>query len=260
LVVFLGFNLRLEIDQINLSLRQLRLSHRPAGASTIAEWVDSLRTGGLLRVNSNSLNSFLEQRVVDWWPTPDVYSFPPVYSMETATCQPYVTSRIEEILKCDGQVHQKKKLRFPGTSNYLQSTKRVLFQSQPYDGHAVVSFSTRKPDIVCYCGERRGGSAITVIGDVKGCGPRSKDFPEDQVGQILDMGTDLMNKQQFSRTILYCFLTDGYRFQFFKCIRNQHGENISFEQSHVYGGETGWQVRFNIDLVELPNFSVIQFE
>ena len=45
-----------------------------------------------------------------------------------------------------------------------------------------------------------------------------------------------MTKEQFttSRTILYCFLTDGYRFQFFRCSRSQQrGEEISYEQSTV---------------------------
>jgi len=79
-----------------------------------------------------------------------------------------------------------------------------------------------------------------MLGDVKGCGPRNnKDFPEAEVGHILDMGTDLMTKEQFTRTTLYCFLTDGFKFQFFRCSRNQQGHDISYEQSAVYGGEAG---------------------
>jgi hypothetical protein len=89
---------------------------------------------------------------------------------------------------------------------------------------------------------RRGGCAITALGDVKGCGARDRDFPEDQVGHILDMGVDLMKKEQFTRTCLYCFLTDGYKFQFFKCSRSQQGGEITYEQSAVYGGVYGWQV------------------
>jgi trehalose-6-phosphate synthase len=81
-----------------------------------------------------------------------------------------------------------------------------------------------------------------VLGDVKGCGPRHKDFPEEEIGEILDMGKGILNKEQFTRTTLICFLTDGYRFQFFRCTRSERGSNISFEQSAVYGGESGWKV------------------
>ena len=181
---------------------------------------------------------------MNWWPTSKVVSFPKVGSMESAICQPFVSSRLADLLRSEGQVYYKWNLRIPGISSYRRrATSRVEFKSRPHDGHAVVSFCNRRPDIVCYHGERRGGSCITMIGDVKGCGLRNKDFPEDDVGHILDMAVDLVRKEQFSRTVLYCFLTDGSRFQYFRCSRNHQGEEIRFEQSPVYGGEYGWQVQ-----------------
>mmetsp|Transcript_15453 Transcript_15453/g.22689 ORF Transcript_15453/g.22689 Transcript_15453/m.22689 type:complete len:540 (+) Transcript_15453:114-1733(+) len=248
------------LEQLQLILRDLKVNARPAGISTAAEWAVSLRTSGKLTMNSNSFHSFLEVSAVNWWPTTTVASFPPVGSAESAICQPYVSARIDEILSCGGQVHQKKTIRMPGTTNYRQTTTSVVFESHPFDGHAVVSFSNRRPDIVCYYDERRGGSAITAIGDVKGCGPRNKDFPEEEVGHILDMGTDLMKKEQFSRTLLYCFLTDGYRFQFFRCSRNQHGEEFSFEQSSVYGGEHGWQIFFGLLTSAVEDLGFVSFD
>jgi hypothetical protein len=226
-------------------LRALKISREHKGISTASEWVTSLQTEGSLVVNSVSLNTFLEERAVNWWPTAVVPAFPPVGAMETATCQPFVTARINEIANCGGQVHRKKQFLvrlLPGISTYVQSTHSVNFHSTPVDGHAVISYSGRRPDIPCYSGVGRGSCSITLLGDVKGCGPRNKDFPEVEVGHILDMGTDLMTKEQFTRTILYCFLTDGYRFQFFRCSRSQQGEGIRYEQSVVYGGEHGWQV------------------
>lgn len=206
----------------------------------------SLRAEGSLAVGTHSLDTFLEEHAVNWWPTADVAAFPPVGAMETATCQPYVTARINEIANCGGQVHRKKHIRIPGTSAYVKDSVRVDFRSIPVDGHAVISYSGRSPDIPCYNGVRRGGCSITMLGDVKGCGGRNKDFPEAEVGHILDMGTDLMTKEQFTRTTLYCFLTDGFRFQFFRCSRSQQGHGTSYEQSAVYGGEHGWQVLCNI--------------
>lgn len=203
----------------------------------------SLRAEGSLAVNSVTFDSFLEGCAVNWWPTADVAAFPPVGASESTTCQPFVTARINEIVACAGQVHRKKHFRIPGTSPYVQATEHVDFRSILVDGHAVVSYSGRMPDIVCYNGVRRGGCSITLLGDVKGCGARNRDFPEAEVGHILDMATDLMTKEQFTRTVLFCFLTDGYRFQYFRCTRSQHGDEIRYEQSAVYGGELGWQVR-----------------
>ena len=227
-----------------LRLQGLQISREHKGISTTAEWVTSLRAEGSLAANSVSLDTFLEECAVNWWPTAGVAAFPPIGAMETATCQPFVTARSHEIANCDGQVHRKKHFRVPGTYTYLrQATKYVNFHSGPVDGHAVVSYSGRSPDIPCYYnGVRRGGCSITILGDVKGCGSRNKDFPEAEIGHILDMGTDLMTKEQFTRAVLFCFLTDGYRFQFFKCSRSQQGDGIRYEQSAVYSGEHGWQV------------------
>eukprot|EP01035_Chromulina_nebulosa_P027675 gene27675-36429_t len=224
---------------IALLLRQmkaLKISHEKKGISTAAEWVTSLRAEGSLAVNSVGLNTFLEGLAVTSWPTAGVAAFPPDDATETATCLPFVTARINE------------------------ATKRVDFRSVPVNGHDVISFSGRSPDIPCYNGERRGGCSITLLGDVKGCGSRTNDFPEAEVGHILDMGTDLMNKEQFTRKFLFCFLTDGYRFQFFRCVRSQHGDVFSYEQSAVYGGEHGWQIFFGLLNSPVEDLGFVTFD
>lgn len=233
-------------DLFHMEFQALKISREHKGISTASEWVTSLRAEGSLAAGVHSLDSFLEEHAVNWWPTADVATFPSVSATETATCQPYVTARINEIVNSGGRVHRKKLFRIPGTSAYVKDSVPVHFCSIPVDGHAVISYSDRKPDIPCYNGVRRGGCSITMLGDVKSCGARNKDFPEADVGHILDMGTDLMRKEQFTRTTLYCFLTDGFKFQFFRCSRRQQGLDITYEQSAIYGGEHGWQVLCNI--------------
>lgn len=232
------------IDQLSLEIRSLQLSREHKGISTASEWVTSLRTEGSLATSSVSLNSFLEGCAVNWWPTADVAAFPTYGTLESAICQPFVTARINEIVACAGQVHPKKQFLIPGTSPYAEATEHVDFRSIPVDGHSVVSYSGRKPDIVCYNGVRRGACAITLLGDVKGCGAMNRDFPEAEVGHILDMATDLLSKEQFARPFLFCFLTDGCKFQYFRCTRSQHGDRIRYEQSALFSGEYGWQVRY----------------
>ena len=141
---------KLQLDQIILKFQQLQVSHKPAGISTAAEWAVSLRKSGLLVADTSSLTSFLEMRAVKWWPTSTVVPFPPVGSMETTVCQPFVSSRIDEILNSGGQVHEKRNRQIPLRSKYRKRTMHVVFESQPCDGHAVVSFSNRRPDIVWY--------------------------------------------------------------------------------------------------------------
>lgn len=228
--------------EIRQRLKALQISHKPAGISTAAEWVASLKEAGSLFAASQSFESFLIGGAVTWWPTPNVQPFPEVGSSETTTCQPFVTQRLKEVVSCEGNVHRKKVVRNLWCSPYVQETHRVIFESIPVDGHSTISFATRRPDIVLYHGERRVGCAITAIGDVRGCGSRNRDFPAEEIGHVLDMSKDLMTKEQFTRAYVYCFLTDGYRFQFFKCTRVQRGENFMYEQSPVYGGERGWQV------------------
>lgn len=243
----------LMLHQIQLQLHALQISRKPTGISTAAEWVSSLRSEGVLSSRCQTLQLFLESRAVTWWIAARVAPFPSEGSTESLTCQPFVTAMIAAIMECDGRVYRKKRLRFPVIAAYEKDSKKgvVEFHSQATDGHTVVSFSGRKPDIPCYHGEKRGGCSITLLGDVKGCGSRSKDFPETEIGHILDMGNDLMTKEQFARETLYCFLTDGYRFQFFRCNRSQRGEEVKFEQSAVYGGERGWQVMCEIEAVQI---------
>ena len=75
---------------------------------------------------------------------------------------------------------------------------------------------------------------LYFIGDVKGCGPLDADFPSAATGEILDMASDLLKEHQFTRDYMYCFLTDGYKFQFFKCIRAD--KDLTYEQSEIYVG------------------------
>jgi len=237
-----------------LEIRALKIHQEKIGVTTAAEWVDSLLQSGSLVKRSPSLQQFLEHRAVDWWYDPDVPDFPSERATEAAECQGFVGSviaRINDLQSSSAFTFRKKKVQMFGTSAYTKTNSRMVLNSVPVDGHACVSFASRKPDIPCYVNnDQRGACSITMIGDVKGGGSRYVDFSKANVGHILDMAKDLMTKEQFTRAQLYCFLTDGYRFQFFRCSRVQRSEEINFEQTHVYGGVRGWQV---VSFVSNPN-------
>lgn len=102
------------------------------------------------------------------------------------------------------------------------------------------SFRRRMPGVVMYESVLRGPLGITVVGEVKG---RSGDsnFPDGEVGHILDICTDLMENVQLDRSFLYSFLTDCERFQFFKISRTR-GSSLTYEYSDVYHQYHGWNV------------------
>jgi hypothetical protein len=95
-----------------------------------------------------------------------------------------------------------------------------------------------------------------MVGDVKGGAIDRKSFPEAAIGHILDMGRDLLKEVQFMRNSLICFLTDGNRFQFFKCER-RGGGLFEFFESGVYVGVPGWQVLSTRLLQCVPSCSVL---
>ena len=209
--------------------------------------MEALRASGFVSRDSLDLRQFLKSRgeLASWWPSRIVAAFPKENDTETKTCQPYVSAIINDISNGAGRVHMKKR-NVSVFGKYVKATTQIRLHSQLVDGHACVSYAGRKPDIVCYFGDMRGSCAITAIGDVKNAGKRNQDFPDGDIGKILDMSRDLLTKEQFTRSFMYCFLTDGYRFQFFRCIRNQRSNEISYEQSPVYGGEAAWQVQSSL--------------
>lgn len=98
---------------------------------------------------------------------------------------------------------------------------------------------------------RSGPLAITFTTELKGALPRHRGFPDAQIGQILDMSTQLMNDQQLNRPFMFTSLTDGYRWQFFKIIRNQ--KTFSYQESQVHLGVEGWRLFLGFMCTELKD-------
>jgi len=76
-----------------------------------------------------------------------------------------------------------------------------------------------------------------IIGDNKR--RNQGNFADEEIGHILDMTQHLLSHFQKKRQFMYSFLTDGYRFQFFKALR--FDDKFKYEYSNVYLGFSGWQ-------------------
>jgi hypothetical protein len=211
------------------------------GVTTEANWVKHLKDNGNLTTSSVEMKVFFDDTAVSWWPVGiSAIQFPPPGSSESSACQPFVSSMIQTFNESISGQDIVVKERRGMISYWTRATFQKRIYSTPVDSHNAVSYSGRKPDIVCYDSDMRGACAITILGDVKGRRSVATDFPDSEIGHILDMASDLLKMHHFTRVFMYCFLTDGYSFQFFKCIRT--GENFRYLQSGIFTGVRGWQV------------------
>jgi hypothetical protein len=82
------------------------------------------------------------------------------------------------------------------------------------------TIGSHKPDYLMRTQHSSGEHSIVVVGEIKGMAYSANvEFPEAQVGQIMEFLNELMLIQQW-RHFGFGFLTDGIRFQFFKASRN----------------------------------------
>eukprot|EP01033_Poteriospumella_lacustris_P008212 gene8213-5916_t len=116
--------------------------------------------------------------------------------------------------------------------SFFQHFEPVEYSPFP-NAYAVPTFGTRTPDAAFHLNGRCGSLALVVIGEHKG---RSSDgdFSNDEVGYILDMSRDVLENHQVRRHLIYSYLSDGYRFQFFRTDRTENG--FIFRKSSLFVG------------------------
>jgi hypothetical protein len=212
------------------------------GVTTEAEWVAALRSNGKLK-HLESFDDFLAVKGAGWINTTADFNFPGIGTGEiprdnsVSGVQTYVTDKLNQILNAKYFHARKKK----NPNQFIQQREELTLKIQPDpDAFRRVSFGHRKPDVVAYRGSNRGAFAIALIGDCKGVVSLDKDFQPAEIGHILDMSKDLLSKFQVFRHVMFSFLTDGQRFQFFKVQRESDG--FHFTQSIVFTDTLGWQV------------------
>ena len=213
------------------------------GVTTEAEWVAALRNDGKLKY-LQSFDNFLAEKGAGWINTTD-FNFPGIGTGEipredpNSGVQGYVTEKLYQILNATHFHARKKK----DPNKFVKEGTKLTLRIQPDpEAFSRPSFGHRKPDVVAYGSSNRGAFAIALIGDCKGVVSLVKDFQEPEIGHILDMSKELLTKFQVFRHVMFSFLTDGHRFQFFKVKRESDG--FHFSQSTVYTNTLGWQVDY----------------
>jgi len=172
---------------------------------------------------------------VSWWPKGCNHRFPIGGDGEVGVTQGFITNFFKKILSLNDKYNKTKfSEKAPHTLN-LKSAPCI-------DAHSYFHIAKRKSDNVFTEVGKSGELAITLVGENKACLGGDREFPNSDIGQVVDVLTKLMNIQKF-RPFCYSFLTDGRKFMFFKCARAAGGEYL-FSHSSVYLGKNGWQVWF----------------
>ncbi len=165
---------------------------------------------------------------------------------ETGT-QHFMDTMIKKITsRCAGGKLSLYRLNSKGDEFIKSRMLHAQMTSMPQSTFRKVSFGARKPDGVSYCLESNSGPySIVSLQVTKG---RYSDgaFCDADVGQILDMAEELMSIQKYRGEITSC-LCDGYRFQYFRTLRDI-GEEYIHEETNVFLGLKGWQVGTSIAL------------
>lgn len=226
--------LRQGLAGLSLKIEKIQVVNNKHGVTSYANFAQRLKEKNKL-IFKPEFQIWLQNFQDKWWPCEEVETFPELHQKEAEHCQPFVSRMINTL----ALNNKHKLLKNGGYSKNPASTQPS--PNDVVDAFKSVSFNQRKPDIVMYKANQRGACSITMLGDVKSRNS-DNDFPNEEVGHILDMTIELMTDHQSLRKTFYCFLTDGYRFQFFKCHRV--GDSFTFEFSSVFLGESGWQVFF----------------
>ena len=242
----------IDMDELSRKVAtNLKIDMDKHGVTTTAQWVISLRTNQKL-LYRQELDKFLLPDKLGWICCDDPFNFPTLGTAESprenwgSGTQAYVTGQLRRINQAT-HLHAGKK---DGTG-FVKAKQALNLQSFPDpDAYKRTSFGPRKPDVVAYTDkDLRGALAITLIGDVKGASSLG-DFPDAEIGQILDLAKTLLGSYQVFRRVLYCFLTDGNRFQFFRVERRIDG--FFFHQSSVFYNTKGWLILLRLLRSDLP--------
>eukprot|EP00597_Dinobryon_sp_UTEXLB2267_P014366 CAMPEP_0170121958 /NCGR_PEP_ID=MMETSP0020_2-20130122/16298_1 /TAXON_ID=98059 /ORGANISM="Dinobryon sp., Strain UTEXLB2267" /LENGTH=693 /DNA_ID=CAMNT_0010352613 /DNA_START=298 /DNA_END=2379 /DNA_ORIENTATION=+ len=224
---------KLEEQYQKLRIEQKKRTSFISDTYSRAETIHFLEENGLLS-SSKRFDENLEDVSVDWWPQGADVNFPD-----------------EKI-----PVNHRKKIK----------QVKVISIPDP-SAFSKVTVGIKSPDVVFYDGlDKRGSSAITMIGEVKGGG--SGDFSASEKGQLVDVTQRLMKQQPFRQSMIV-FLTDGRRFEYFRCLRRE-ANNFRFHHSAIFLRDVGWRILFGLlqadpaetlgyERIDVPGFVIGDF-
>lgn len=199
------------------------------------------------------------------WPSSDPVQLPTMRTAEKGIggTQEFMDSILTAITASseDGYATFYPRCKTGTNRGFIKKGVKVQLQSIPAPCQSEApSFKTRKPDIVCYDGRRRGAYSITMHGDMKKTkesGTSDSEFSDEEIGHIIDLNDVFLRVQEY-RFMTFSLLSDGYRFQFFK-FEKKGGGDLFVTKSRIYTGFDGWQIFFSLLYVDLSVLGYQQY-
>lgn len=239
-----------QLDALQKSLNSLTLkqsSSRVAGTVTAAQLYTSLKEEGRLKQDGNIDAIFNFESEACWVEAVEnpVTLFPALASGEKAKVQPFFT---EVLNKFNTAVQNKKMftlLKKDGTFTKAVSIKDAVVCRPTGELCDTPTIGTRKPDIVVHHRDGAGIWNIMLACELKSRDSDEGDFASAEVGHLIDTNFELL-RQQPLRRFTYSFISDGFRFQFFKVSRDRRdadaGDAFNVQSSRIFSGLVGWKV------------------
>ena len=207
---------------------------------TRSEWVKTLQTEKLLTLDCDFFSTFDEST-----PTSNKHLLRLIKGVKVAGFDFNVTATEEPKTGKRSREHFGKVIRkvIDNLTDYGRS--------HDCDGRNSASIGTHQPDYLERSDVASGEQGIVCVGEIKGILDANREFSDEEVGQILDFLQELLNRQGWRKWI-YGFLTDGVRFEFFRCMRRGDAaaadgggeddgpQEISFTKSGLLSKGEGW--------------------
>jgi len=223
-----------------LTLKRQRLEIAPLGPTTRSEWVKELCRENKLVVNIGMFRGFTSSA-----PQSRMVPNHLVFKKYKVTEEPK-DKRIKGTRQLFGDIIGAWK------SNTLH---------HDVASRNTATIATHKPDVLHRAHGRGGEQSIVVVGEIKAM-PSSVDksssfldFSDEESGQIVDFLQVCLAVQPW-RMVVYGYLSDCRRFEFFKATRNKDGV-IGFERSGLYIDKVGWD---HLGLLLMQPFDALGFE
>jgi hypothetical protein len=204
---------------------------------TRVKLIDRLHHNNELQ-RSAILDQHLKGFEIPWWPASVARTgFPGPNTRETSVCQQFVDTMLASFTGGVALVVETGKtnatrvdiLNVPVTDSDKRTVENVRLDAAFFDGAG-----------------KQSASKITFFGEVTRGG---HDFTKAEQGNLLHLLMRVIMQQPLRRSLIG-FLTDGRRFLFVRCTRNEQARlGHTFEASVEYAGVAGWRVSVTCSIV-----------
>jgi hypothetical protein len=213
----------MEVELANLSMKVDASSHQ--GSQSRARWLQSMERNKILQTQINFFVNFgLEA------------------CQKSAELEGLLANGSIDDFSFSLQLTEEPRNEKGSRAHFGEVVRKVILpESREHccESRNTPTVGTFKPDYLLRQSGRGGEHSIVVVGEIKSmAATKEAEFPDEEVGQILDFLKELLMVQGW-RHWAFGFITDTFRFEFFRAVRGPNNV-IHFERSTLLTGASGW--------------------